>query len=426
MSSTMYSVFYLLADIFEIFIIYKYMDLFFGWSTHTKVTWAAFGYYFLATGCLHLWLDAPIFNVLFSISAMSFVAFSYHAKPWKKICVVLFLYCYTAMVELIVGSITGYVKSDLIESGSYQNIAGLVIMKLLFFLGTLIFYNIKSMKLNATWSIPIWLSSCLIPIISVVIAFTLFFNRGISTISLTIALVLLVVANVLVFYLYDLLSQFYTKRVDSEILNKERSYYFHQCELMNQLHEAMVSYRHDLRNHMMMLTQLLEEEKYEEAQNYLTKNMEAIPKVKIYSQTGNIYLDSILNCKLSEAEQIGTQLKYKIEASNHYVVDQRDLISILGNLLDNAIAAVKNVPDREIQFLFLENKGRIIISITNRYDGIVQVKNHKWISRKKDGEVHGYGIKNVEQTVEKYNGTVKISYDQTHFSVKVLLYCTSC
>ena len=52
MSSTMYSVFYLLADIFEIFIIYKYMDLFFGWSTHTKVTWAAFGYYFLATGCL--------------------------------------------------------------------------------------------------------------------------------------------------------------------------------------------------------------------------------------------------------------------------------------------------------------------------------------------------------------------------------------
>ena len=270
------------------------------------------------------------------------------------------------------------------------------------------------------------MSSCLIPIISVVIAFTLFFNRGISTISLTIALVLLVVANVLVFYLYDLLSQFYTKRVDSEILNKERSYYFHQCELMNQLHEAMVSYRHDLRNHMMMLTQLLEEEKYEEAQNYLTKNMEAIPKVKVYSQTGNIYLDSILNCKLSEAEQIGTQLKYKIEASNHYVVDQRDLISILGNLLDNAIAAVKNVPDREIQFLFLENKGRIIISITNRYDGIVQVKNHKWISRKKDGEVHGYGIKNVEQTVEKYNGTVKISYDQTHFSVKVLLYCTSC
>ena len=102
------------------------------------------------------------------------------------------------------------------------------------------------------------------------------------------------------------------------------------------------------------------------------------------------------------------------------------MISILGNLLDNAIAAVKNVPDREIQFLFLENKGRIIISITNRYDGIVQVKNHKWISRKKDGEVHGYGIKNVEQTVEKYNGTVKISYDQTHFSVKVLLYCTSC
>ena len=56
-----------------------------------------------------------------------------------------------AVVELIVGNITVYAKTDMIGEGSYQNVAGLIIMKLLFFLGTLIFYNIKSMKLNSAF-----------------------------------------------------------------------------------------------------------------------------------------------------------------------------------------------------------------------------------------------------------------------------------
>jgi hypothetical protein len=121
MSTFTYPIFYLLADIFEIFIIYRYMDLFFGWKQHTKVTYFAFVYYFLSTGILHLIIDAPIFNLIFAISAISFVTCTYRTRLWKKICVVLFLYCYMAVVELIVGNITGYAKTDMIGEGSYQN-----------------------------------------------------------------------------------------------------------------------------------------------------------------------------------------------------------------------------------------------------------------------------------------------------------------
>lgn len=316
------------------------MDLFFGWKQHTKVTYFAFVYYFLSTGILHLIIDAPIFNLIFSISAISFVTCTYRTRLWKKICVVLFLYCYMAVVELIVGNITGYAKTDMIGEGSYQNVAGLIIMKLLFFLGTLIFYNIKSMKLNSNLSIPIWSASCLIPIISVIIAFTLFFNEEIHTIQLTIALVLLVIANILIFYLYDLLAQFYMKRVDAEVLNKERQYYFHQCELMNQMQENTASYRHDLKNHMMVLAGLAEESKITEIQDYIEKNIASLPTTKVYSKTRNIYLDSIINFKLSEAEQLGTKLQYRVEAASDQVIDPRDLTIILGNLLDNAITAV--------------------------------------------------------------------------------------
>ena len=117
----------------------------------------------------------------------------------------------------------------------------------------------------------------MIPIISVIIAFTLFFNEEIHTIQLTIALVLLVIANILIFYLYDLLAQFYMKRVDAEVLNKERQYYFHQCELMNQMQENTASYRHDLKNHMMVLAGLAEESKITEIQDYIEKNIASLP-----------------------------------------------------------------------------------------------------------------------------------------------------
>ena len=79
-------------------------------------------------------------------------------------------------------------------------------------------------------------------------------------------------------------------------------------------------------------------------------------------QTGNIYLDSIINFKLSEAEQLGTKLQYRVEAASDQVIDPRDLTIILGNLLDNAITAVASVSNKTIYFLYRETKGRIIIS----------------------------------------------------------------
>lgn len=422
MHSVLYNVFYLIADIFEIFIIYRYMDLFFGWKQHTKVTWIAFLYYFLATGVMHLILDIPIFNLFFSVSAIFFMACTYRTKFWKKVCVVLFLYCYTAVVELIVGGATGYLKVDIVKSGSYQNVAGLIIMKLLFFIGTLIFYNIKSMKMESKLQPSIWIASCSMPVISIIIAFTLFFNDGIHAVSLLLSLSLLILANVLTFYLYDLLSQFYINRIDAEVLEKEKQYYFHQCELMNQIHENMTAYRHDLKNHMMIISELAEKKNCSEIQTYVEENMATLPKLKTYSQTGNVYLDSILNFKFSEADVLGTKIQCEIEASEICTIERRDLTIILGNLLDNAITAVSDVPNKEIQFLFRENKGRIIISIINSYDGTVILKDNKFISRKKDAQLHGYGLKNVKRTVEKYHGTMKVTHDVNYFQVQVLLY----
>ena len=191
---------------------------------------------------------------------------------------------------------------------------------------------------------------------------------------------------------------------------------------MNQMQENTASYRHDLKNHMMVLAGLAEESKITEIQDYIEKNIASLPTTKVYSKTGNIYLDSIINFKLSEAEQLGTKLQYRVEAASDQVIDPRDLTIILGNLLDNAITAVASVSNKTIHFLYRETKGRIILSISNSYDGTVIMKNQKIISRKKDTRIHGYGLKNIEKTVDKYNGTVKILHDDNMFTVKLLLY----
>ena len=118
----------------------------------------------------------------------------------------------------------------------------------------------------------------------------------------------------------------------------------------------------------------------------------------------------------------GISVTIKVDNVNLNFLASIDITTIFGNLLDNAITAVTSVSNKTIHFLYRETKGRIIISISNSYDGTVIMKNQKIISRKKDTRIHGYGLKNIEKTVDKYNGTVKILHDDNMFTVKLLLY----
>ena len=100
-----------------------------------------------------------------------------------------------------------------------------------------------------------------------------------------------------------------------------------------------------------------------------------------------------------------------------------DISTILTNLLDNAVSALKNIKrDKKLNIKIVYRKGMLIISIDNTYDGVVLYENGEIVTTKKDKNVHGKGLINIRKTAEKYNGLLKLSHNENVFTSEVLLY----
>jgi len=102
---------------------------------------------------------------------------------------------------------------------------------------------------------------------------------------------------------------------------------------------------------------------------------------------------------------------------------------VLGNMLDNALDAVAKVDEKMIKLDIEFVKGGLFIKVDNSFNGEVKYLNEndgeeRKIASLKDGEEHGYGLKNIMQSVEKYNGHMEISHTSNIFSVGVFLHLT--
>lgn len=108
-------------------------------------------------------------------------------------------------------------------------------------------------------------------------------------------------------------------------------------------------------------------------------------------------------------------------------VDIADSVTIIGNLLGNALDAIAKVKNKEIKLDIEFNKSVLFIKIENPFDGRVKYADgnageETHIVSLKDGDGHGHGLKNIRRSVEKYNGYVKINYADNVFSVGILLH----
>ena len=64
----------------------------------------------------------------------------------------------------------------------------------------------------------------------------------------------------------------------------------------------------------------------------------------------------------------------------------------------------------------------LLIKVTNPFKTAIKREKGVIVTSKTDKENHGYGLKSVNETVEKYNGTVNINPDNDIFTITVVLY----
>ena len=177
-------------------------------------------------------------------------------------------------------------------------------------------------------------------------------------------------------------------------------------------------------NQLIILNHLLEEGKDEEAKRQLDQLSHFIKGKVIYSTSGNTIIDGLVNYKLQSVASENIKVETEIVVPEQLNIDIADFVTLLGNLLDNALEALKKV-DREQRILTIKivfSQERLIGRITNTYCGEIHQKDDKILTSKKEKQKHGYGLSNVEKIIKKYNGYMKIDHANGEFRVDFIIY----
>lgn len=121
--------------------------------------------------------------------------------------------------------------------------------------------------------------------------------------------------------------------------------------------------------------------------------------------SNNIVLNYLLNRKINECRNNGIDMGCYV-LGNIEGIDDMDLYILLENLCDNAIEAAGQCNNSTIRLQISEDKDKLYIDIGNTTSGNVLKSNPDMNTTKKDKDLHGFGIMNIRDIIDKYNGTI--------------------
>lgn len=172
------------------------------------------------------------------------------------------------------------------------------------------------------------------------------------------------------------------------------------------------------------LSQLLSAKKYTDAEAQINKLSQQTKSNIIYSTSGNIIIDGLINYKLQNAINDNIKVKTEIAVPVHLNIETTDITTVLGNLLDNALTEILKIEEekRLLTLKIVFSQQRLIIRVSNPYRGNIMCKDGRILTSKGENNNHGYGLSNISKAVDKYNGYMDVNYSDSIFTVDIIMY----
>ncbi|MCP1103226.1 hypothetical protein M2454_002561 [Aequitasia blattaphilus] len=178
---------------------------------------------------------------------------------------------------------------------------------------------------------------------------------------------------------------------------------------------------HDLKHQIGILKM---EAKNGKSIQYLEQMEKEIKSYEAQNKTGNHVVDTVLTSKSLYCQTRGITLTCVAEGSVLNFMDDMDVSALFGNLLDNAIESVEKEQDREkrlIHLSVLQQKDFLRIRAENYCKEEIRFKNGIPVTTKSDRTTHGFGMKSMQSTVQKYGGSLQATWKDSWFEVRILI-----
>ena len=292
---------------------------------------------------------------------------------------------------------------------------------------TLLFFITRIMlksKKDSQMQLKEWIPLIVIPVISIVsISFLADATMKSSIIQNDViyVTVCILITTVIIYYLFTQLSSEYQLKSQHLLLQQQYNYERKQVEDIQLAYQNMKELRHEMKNHFLALSVLLTENRQCDAQVYIDKIIDGqlAEKEKLVF-TENEVLNAVVGTRLAICAKKEIQAEAKITHSLKNMSDE-DISVLLGNLLDNAIEASENLTSKNLKLEIQPQGEYVSIFMTNSICSSVLANNPELSTTKHEKFLHGFGIKNIKNIVEKYNGMIDYFEEDNTFCCDILI-----
>lgn len=361
--------------------------------------------------------------------------FLYDISIVKALILVFFVQSIMTLIDYIIIMILAKLYGDITALESASALIGrliIILSRLILFVGLIILSRISTKKNNsvtADMSDKEWIQFLIFPIFTIcaVMLMTSSVIKSYHSDIIAIYYIIvigLIVLNLVVFHLISEILENSRNMKEAEALRQQS---IGQLELYNSMRENYNIQRqrtHEYKNQIVCMDMLMKKKDYSKLEDYIGNISDGLDAQLDMVDTNNDVVNAIFNAKYYEAIKNDVLVVLKINDLSDIKISDNDIVTILSNLLDNAIEAAKqcDIGKRIVKIKMLYEDAVLSIAVSNSYKAEPVLTEDGYIrTTKKDREEHGWGMRNVVATLEKYNAEYIIDYKNGEFVFSIIM-----
>lgn len=371
---------------------------------------------------------------MFLIASLVFFFYMYYKTTtidiFKALCVFMtatvsmaFASSLSCIVDAIYNPTSGYDIFSLEGFATQYVIAIIETVLLIWPLGQKMNYLLR--KLNSR---KIWLTILGFPIISLMLAIftTPKHYHTLYTGKVFLSFIIVTIANILITVYAYVFSYNIAKTLLSRAELEEKNRFL---EMQSSSYKRLQDYmeqtkklRHDFKHSVHAMSTMAKNEEYDSLKDYINNYEKELSTYTTIIFCKNSALNAVFQYYYQLAKDKNIEVNWSLDFPDPLNFLEIDLCSLLGNIMENAIAGCETVPESERFFSIsveVANTNYLYIVSTNSFDGKIRKKGNKFLTTKRSG--NGIGISSMESIAQKYEGNLKIFTDKNEFNVDVIL-----
>ena len=358
------------------------------------------------------YISEPFIMLLANCIIYFILSFAYKLKMYKRVLAIITVYVISIAYEMLVGLIVGAINEisiKVIQSDLELYLLICIISKFLLY----ITIKIIVMAYKPTDKVATKMHSILhllFPLSSFIILFILSYvvynsDTRLEKIVVLLAAIVLIVANIATFILYDIAVKrevrLHNNEVEAVLISNQKKEY--ESLIESQLDSNKMT--HDLKNKMFAIKACIESSN-PRALLLVDELCEVVSGSQIIQYTKLNDLDALLNAKIHSAKLKNIIVKTNIFVDRAINIDSIDLCVLLGNILDNGIESCERLDDcsKSISLTLRTRESQLAIKCENSTQ---LEKYEEGNTSKNDKLAHGFGLNKIKEIADKYDGSAE-------------------